>query len=253
MTGDSTQRDERLNWFYSLNQNVIGPIPFSELRRLHDAGQLGPEVPIVEEGGQDWRPIGDVLASLRISQPSKKAEVSPARKATGMGCLSLLVILGAFAVLSPAPKKETAATSPGTPAAIPEARAQGEAAAAPVATSGGLSETQKEAYRKELLSIYQQLEALRPALAKRKDVNDVEGAAKAGSEHKAFRESAIARVKQIQQETAADFAYSHRAAVFIEGLWLKYLASDGAETPMIRTDKEAIAESLKVPEILNAK
>lgn len=253
MTGDITQRDERLNWFYSLNQNVIGPIPFSEVRRLHDAGQLGPEVPIVEEGRQDWRPIGDVLASLRISQPAKKSEVSPARKAAGMGCLSLLVILGAIAILSPAPEKETAAAPAIRPADKPEAPAQGTDAATPEATSGGLSEAQKEAYRKELLSIYRQLEALRPALTMRKDTNDMEGAAKAGRELKAFRESAMARVKQIQQEAAADFAYSHRAAVFIEGLWLKYLASDGAETPMIRTDKEAIAESLKAPETLNAK
>ncbi|GAA5144522.1 hypothetical protein GCM10023213_34870 [Prosthecobacter algae] len=253
MTQTAAFSQESQNWFYAHNGQAIGPISFSELQRLKQSGQLGPEVQIVAEGGQDWRPIGDVLASLCISQPAKKSEVSPARKAAGMGCLSLLVILGAIAILCPAPEKETAAVPAIRPADKPETPAQGKDATAPAATSGGLSEAQKEAYRKELLSIYRQLEALRPALAMRKDTNDMEGAAKAGRELKAFRESAMARVKQIQQEAAADFAYSHRAAVFIEGLWLKYLASDGAETPMIRTDKEAIAESLKALETLNAK
>lgn len=220
------------------------------------AGQLEPETQIVEEGGQDWRPIRDILALSAPMPPTAKPkpEISTARKAAGWGCLSLLMVLGAVAMLSPATKDEPGAIVENAPSAKDAEPPQApNAAAKQKPESDTLSEAQKEAYRKELLSIYQQLETLRPSLAKHKDLNDMDGASKASQEHKAFRETAIARVKQIQTEAAEDFAYFKRAAVFIEGLWLKYLASDGAETEAIRRDKQAIAESLKAPEILNAK
>lgn len=241
---------ENLNWFYAQDGQAIGPVSFSELQGMVKAGQLAPETQIVEEGGQDWRPIRDVLAASPPMPPTAKPkpEISTARKAAGWGCLSLLMVLGAVAMLSPATKDEPGAIVENAPALKAPI-----AAAKPQPASATLADSQKEAYRKELLSIYQQLEALRPSLAKRKDLNDMDGASKAGQEHKAFRDTAIARVKQIQTEAAEDFAYSKRAAVFLEGLWLKYLASDEAETEAIRRDKQAIAESLKAPEILNAK
>lgn len=244
---------ENLNWFYAQDGQAIGPVSFSELQGMVKAGQLAPETQIVEEGGQDWRPISDILAGSPPMPPAAKPkqQVSTARKAAGWGCLSLLVMLGAVAMLSPATKEEPGAiVENATPAKETPPPQAPIAAAKPQPASATLSDSQKEAYRKELLSIYQQLEALRPSLAKRKDLNDMDGASKAGQEHKAFRDTAIARVKQIQTEAAEDFAYSKRAAVFIEGLWLKYLASDGAETEAIRRDKQAIAESLKAPEIL---
>lgn len=247
---------ENLNWFYAQDGQAIGPLSFSELQGMVKAGQLAPETQIVEEGGHDWRPIRDALAVSPPMPPTAKPkpEISTARKAAGWGCLSLLMMLGAVAMLSPATKDEPGAIVENAPAAKETPPPQAPIAATkPQPASATLSEVQKEAYRKELLSIYHQIEAFRPTLAKRKDLNDMDGASKAGQETKDLLHSAIARAKQIKQEAENDLFYTKRAAHFIEELWWKYWHSGGKETDSTRLCKEAISESLKAPEILNAK
>jgi GYF domain 2 len=254
MTQDNRTTLENLNWFYAQDEQAIGPVSFSELQGMVKAGQLAPETQIVEEGGQDWRPISDLLvfSPPMPSAAKPKRQISTARHVTGVGCLSLLMLMGIIAMLSPATKDEPGAIVENTPAAKETPPPQAPTAAIkPQPASDVLSDAQKEAYRKELLSIYQQLEALRPALTKRNDLNDMEGAARAGREHKAFRQTAIARVVQIKKEAESDFYGIRGAAIYIEGLWLKYLASDGAETATIRREKLVLADILEVPEVFS--
>lgn len=111
-------------------------------------GQLAPETQIVEEGGQDWRPIRDILAvTPRIPLTAKPTpEISTARKAAGWGCLSLLMVLGAVAMLSPATKDEPGAIVENAPAAKETLPPQAPIAAAkPQPASATLSEARKEA------------------------------------------------------------------------------------------------------------
>lgn len=48
-------------WYYAQDGQAIGPLPFSSIRALAAAGQLGPDALIAREGKEDWQPLSEVL------------------------------------------------------------------------------------------------------------------------------------------------------------------------------------------------
>src|SRR5438477_581880 len=58
-------------WYYAVDGQRQGPVPFDQLRRLAASGQLTPGDLVWTQGMADWQPAGSIpsLAPPRVQQP----------------------------------------------------------------------------------------------------------------------------------------------------------------------------------------
>jgi GYF domain 2 len=58
-----------MNWFYAKDGQQIGPVEFSEIERLHSAGQLTGDSLVWQHGTADWVKLSSVLKRKSESAP----------------------------------------------------------------------------------------------------------------------------------------------------------------------------------------
>ncbi len=85
MNPDSKTDFANLLWFYSLNQDVTGPVAFDELESLVHRGTLPSDVMSVPEGREDWKPLSEWQVPPKQMPPpvplGATAKQDPASKA----------------------------------------------------------------------------------------------------------------------------------------------------------------------------
>lgn len=89
MNPDSKSHLPDGSWYYTDGENAVGPLPFSSLLALQQAGVLTDESLITPEGSEDWKPLGDHLAA---ASPAPALTPEEERKAVRTGCTVLVLV-----------------------------------------------------------------------------------------------------------------------------------------------------------------
>jgi uncharacterized RDD family membrane protein YckC len=89
-------------WYYAdAQRRQIGPVPASELVRLHQAGQVDDATLVWREGLANWQPLGTVRAELGLEAPVPPAPAPEAALPPADAAAPAAMAATAPAVLSP--------------------------------------------------------------------------------------------------------------------------------------------------------